>query len=70
MKTIRSILFNPILFMTVLGVAGGIAFPNGLPVILSGVLRVSNKTWDHVLLLYIQKKIAHQYFVLLSCQLF
>lgn len=41
MKTIRSILFNPILFMTVLGVAGGVAFPNGLPVIVSGVLRVS-----------------------------
>lgn len=40
MKTIRSILFNPILFMTVLGVAGGVAFPNGLPVIMSGVLRV------------------------------
>lgn len=41
MKTIRSIFFNPILFMTVLGVAGGVAFPNGLPVIVSGVLRVS-----------------------------
>lgn len=41
-KTVRSIFFNPILFMTVLGVAGGVAFPNGLPEIISGMLRVSN----------------------------
>lgn len=45
MKTIRSILFNPILFMTVLGVAGGVAFPNGLPTILSGVLEVFGKSF-------------------------
>ncbi len=35
-KTMRSIFFNPILLMTVLGVIGGVAFPNGLPEIISG----------------------------------
>lgn len=46
MKTIRSILFNPILFMTVLGVIGGVAFPNGLPVMMSGVLRVFGNSFS------------------------
>lgn len=35
-KTIRSIFFNPILLMTVLGLIGGVAFPNGVPIIISG----------------------------------
>lgn len=40
LKTVRSILFNPILFMTVLGIGGGVAFPNGLPIYISGILKV------------------------------
>lgn len=39
-KTIRSILFNPIVFMTLLGMTYGILFKNALPTIVSGVLRV------------------------------
>ena len=41
MKTTKSILTNPILFMTIFGVIGGFAFPTGLPIIVSGVLKVS-----------------------------
>lgn len=40
-KTIRSVFLNPILLMTVLGVIVGFAFPQGLPEIIAGVLRVS-----------------------------
>lgn len=40
LKTTYSIFFNPILLMTVLGVIGGFAFPNGLPVMISGILKV------------------------------
>lgn len=39
-RTIYSIFFNPILLMTVLGVIGGFAFPNGLPIMISGILQV------------------------------
>lgn len=34
--------------MTVLGVAGGVAFPNGLPVLVSGVLRVRTYINIHI----------------------
>lgn len=40
-KTIRSVFLNPILLMTALGVIVGFAFPQGLPEIIAGVLRVS-----------------------------
>lgn len=39
-KTLESILFNPILFMTVLGVIGGFVFPNGLPEMVTSFLKV------------------------------
>lgn len=42
LRTAKSIFFNPVLLMTVLGVIGGVMFPNGLPVALASVLRVSN----------------------------
>lgn len=45
-KTMRSIFFNPILLMTVLGVIGGVAFPRGLPEIISGVLRVFGNSFS------------------------
>lgn len=40
-KTIRSVVLNPILLMTILGVIVGFAFTQGLPEIIAGVLRVS-----------------------------
>lgn len=40
LRTVKAIFFNPILSMTLLGVMGGFAFPNGLPEIISGVLKV------------------------------
>uniref|UniRef100_A0A336MYM7 CSON010205 protein n=1 Tax=Culicoides sonorensis TaxID=179676 RepID=A0A336MYM7_CULSO len=39
LKTMQNIFFNPVLSMTVLGVIGGVLFPNGLPVALASVLR-------------------------------
>lgn len=38
-KFVRSMFVNPILMMTILGVIGGFSFPNGLPVIITGILR-------------------------------
>jgi hypothetical protein len=38
--TIRSIIMNPILLMTLLGVLGGLVFPSGLPTFLSSILKV------------------------------
>ena len=46
MKTIESIFFNPILLMTVLGVIGGVAFPSGLPEVLSSTLRVLGNSFS------------------------
>ena len=42
----ESIFFNPILFMTVLGVIGGYVFPNGLPIYLSSILRVLGNSFS------------------------
>jgi len=39
-KTIKSIFFNPILLMTLLGVLGGVVFPQGLPIFLTSILKV------------------------------
>lgn len=39
-KALKSIIFNPILFMTVFGVIGGFSLQNGLPDIIAGVLKV------------------------------
>lgn len=38
--TIKSIIMNPILFMTLLGVLGRFVFYNGLPVFMTAILRV------------------------------
>lgn len=45
-KFIESVFFNPILLMTVLGVIGGIAFPNGIPDLLMGVLRILGNSFS------------------------
>lgn len=39
LTTMQNIFFNPVLSMTLLGVIGGVVFPNGLPVALASVLR-------------------------------
>ncbi|XP_059615439.1 integral membrane protein GPR155 [Phlebotomus argentipes] len=45
-KFIESVFFNPILLMTVLGVIGGVAFPNGIPELLMGVLKVLGNSFS------------------------
>lgn len=45
-KFIRSMFVNPILMMTILGVAGGFSFPNGLPEILTGILRTLGNSFS------------------------
>lgn len=46
LKTMESIFFNPILMMTILGIIGGVAFPNGLPEIISNVLKVVGNSFS------------------------
>uniref|UniRef100_A0A1B0CM07 Putative intracellular signal transduction n=1 Tax=Lutzomyia longipalpis TaxID=7200 RepID=A0A1B0CM07_LUTLO len=45
-KFIESVFFNPILLMTVLGVVGGMAFPNGVPDLLMGILKVLGNSFS------------------------
>lgn len=46
LEALKSIVFNPILFMTVFGVIGGFALQDGLPVLVSGVLDVFGKSFS------------------------
>lgn len=39
-KTVKSIFFNPILLMTLLGILGKFVFPSGLPTYISSILQV------------------------------
>lgn len=39
LRTVKNIFLNPVLSMTILGVVGGVVFPNGLPIALTSVLR-------------------------------
>ncbi|GAB0095583.1 integral membrane protein GPR155 [Sergentomyia squamirostris] len=45
-KFIESVFFNPILLMTVLGVIGGVAFPNGIPQVLMGILKILGNSFS------------------------
>lgn len=45
-KFVKSIFVNPILMMTILGVIGGFSFPNGLPEIISGILRTLGNSFS------------------------
>lgn len=45
-KFVKSMFFNPILMMTVLGVIGGFSFPNGLPEIVAGILRTLGNSFS------------------------
>lgn len=60
LKTVRSIFCNPMLMMTVLGVAGGFLFPNGLPEIIAGVLRVLGNSFSATALFLLGLKIVGQ----------
>lgn len=60
LKTIRAIFFNPMLLMTVLGVAGGFLFPDGLPEIFAGVLRVLGNSFSATALFLLGLKIVGQ----------
>lgn len=46
LEALKSIVCNPILFMTVFGVIGGFALKDGLPVLVSGVLDVFGKSFS------------------------
>lgn len=46
LEALKSIVFNPILFMTVFGVIGGFLLQDGLPVIISGVLDIFGKSFS------------------------
>lgn len=58
LKTIESIFLNPILSMTVLGVIGGVAFPSGLPEVVSGVLKVLGNSFSATALFLLGLKIV------------
>lgn len=45
-KIFESIFFNPIMLMTLLGVIGGVIFPNGLPEVISSVLDVLGRSFS------------------------
>lgn len=60
LQFIRAIFFNPMLSMTVLGVAGGFIFPNGLPEIIAGVLRVLGNSFSATALFLLGLKIVGQ----------
>lgn len=60
LKLVRAIFFNPMLLMTVLGVAGGFIFPNGLPEIFAGVLRVLGNSFSATALFLLGLKIVGQ----------
>lgn len=60
LKTFQSIFFNPMILMTILGVMGGVAFPDGLPEIISGVLRVFGNSFSATALFLLGLKIVGQ----------
>lgn len=45
-RFIQSVFYNPILMMTVFGVIGGVTFPNGLPNIISGILKILGNSFS------------------------
>ena len=46
MKTIKSIIMNPNIFMTIFGIIGAFVLPNGLPAVISGVLKVHRLLYE------------------------
>ncbi|XP_067644870.1 lysosomal cholesterol signaling protein isoform X2 [Eurosta solidaginis] len=59
-NTIRSLFFNPLLLMTLLGLLGAFVFPNGLPEILGSTLRVFGNSFSATALFLLGLKIVGQ----------
>ncbi|XP_030385806.1 integral membrane protein GPR155 isoform X2 [Scaptodrosophila lebanonensis] len=58
LNTIKSLFYNPLLLMTLLGVAGGFLFPKGLPEIVASVLRVFGQSFSATALFLLGLKIV------------
>ncbi|XP_060654780.1 LOW QUALITY PROTEIN: lysosomal cholesterol signaling protein [Drosophila nasuta] len=58
LNTIKSLFFNPLLLMTLLGVAGGFLFPKGLPEMVASVLRVFGQSFSATALFLLGLKIV------------
>ncbi|XP_055384232.1 integral membrane protein GPR155 [Condylostylus longicornis] len=59
-KTVKSIFFNPMLLMTLLGIIGGVIFPDGLPEVFAGVLRVLGNSFSATALFLLGLRIVGQ----------
>jgi len=57
-NTLIALFFNPLLLMTLLGVAGGFLFPNGLPEMVSSTLRVLGQSFSATALFLLGLKIV------------
>ncbi|KAH8415724.1 hypothetical protein KR222_010760 [Zaprionus bogoriensis] len=58
LNTIKSLFFNPLLLMTLLGVGGGFLFPKGLPEMVASVLRVFGQSFSATALFLLGLKIV------------
>ncbi|XP_068142293.1 lysosomal cholesterol signaling protein [Drosophila tropicalis] len=58
LNTLVSLFFNPLLLMTLLGVAGGFLFPHGLPEMVSSTLRVLGQSFSATALFLLGLKIV------------
>ncbi|XP_037932855.1 uncharacterized protein LOC119667623 [Teleopsis dalmanni] len=60
LNMLKSLFFNPLLTMTLLGIAGGFIFPNGLPELVACVLRVFGQSFSATALFLLGLKIVGQ----------
>ncbi|XP_050337116.1 integral membrane protein GPR155 isoform X1 [Bactrocera neohumeralis] len=60
LHTLKSLFFNPMLLMTLLGVGGAFVFPNGLPEMIASVLRVFGQSFSATALFLLGLKIVGQ----------
>ncbi|XP_036337188.1 integral membrane protein GPR155-like [Rhagoletis pomonella] len=60
LHTLKSLFFNPMLLMTVLGVGGAFVFPNGLPEVVASTLRVFGQSFSATALFLLGLKIVGQ----------
>ncbi|XP_011180615.2 integral membrane protein GPR155 [Zeugodacus cucurbitae] len=60
LHTLKSLFFNPMLLMTLLGVGGAFVFPNGLPEVIASVLRVFGQSFSATALFLLGLKIVGQ----------
>ncbi|XP_039486055.1 integral membrane protein GPR155 isoform X1 [Drosophila santomea] len=58
LNTLVALFFNPLLLMTLLGVAGGFLFPHGLPEMVSSTLRVLGQSFSATALFLLGLKIV------------